>query len=97
MTAADQSPAGAPRKRAPVYSVFVLREFEEPRSTGTVHAWVLIAENVAAPNDRDAITAAASGLPEDERYGTFWAPIAGTLKPRKRGRRVTEEDVWEDA
>lgn len=102
---------GGARKRAPVYSVFQLRTLEESGVQMTsvdgaydayqpgakVEAWVLIAENVAAPNDRAAIVAATQDLPEGEGYGTFWAPIAGTLKPRTRRKKITHEDVWEDA
>lgn len=107
LTAApDPAPAPAAaagkRTRAPHYDVFELRRLRAAdddglpiADSGVVMAWVPIASDVAAENDRAAIREAVADRPEAERYGTFWAPLAGALRPRTRRQQVITDDIWE--
>ena len=59
-----------------------------------IDAWVLIASEVQAPSDKEAIALATAGRPAEERRGTFWAPLQRYVRPRKRDVEARYEDVW---
>lgn len=83
--------APLPRRRAPRYDVYEHVDLPDAPQT----AWMLVAEGVRAANDKLAIQHAVAGRPEHEQYGTFFAVLTGTIKPRTRAKRVVHQDVWE--
>ena len=54
-----------------------------------------LGEEISADSDKDAIKQATAERPEEERKGTFWAPLQSNVRPRKRGQNVTVEDTWD--
>ena len=61
-----------------------------------VEAWVLIAQNVRASNDRAAIDLALDRCERvgDARFGTFWAPRVGAFRPRTKTQTVVTQESW---
>lgn len=99
--------ARPPRTRAPRYHVLELRELKEPAfsvsearegatSGRKFMAWVVIAEDVAAPSDREAIDKALDtiGRTGEARLGEYWVPLASQFRIRTKKAETRTEEVW---
>ena len=93
MTDATQGAAKPARKKNAHYDVYRHHPHTDINDND-VDSRVLIGENVAAPNRREAIALAAAGLPEEERYGTFMVIRSGEAKVLTRAKKTIVADDW---